>query len=202
MERLDIYDEEINFLGSEDRDIVHQKGLWHKTVHCWIYDMDGNVYFQIRQDSHKLYTTASGHVLAGETVKQAFKREVFEEIGVDVDTNNAELVEINVWKMEKIKNGVPFIDHAFANVYINEISVNYNKFKFDSKEVLGVVKVNAKDCLELLLGRRTSIEGQKITEEGILNIPIDISDLLIFENEFGVIKYGKIVNAIICKTIG
>ena len=52
------------------------------------------------------------------------------------------------------------------------------------------------------MGRRTSIEGQKITEEGILNIPIDISDLLIFENEFGVIKYGKIVNAIICKTIG
>ena len=76
MEHLDIYDEYMNKIGTEKRDIVHQNGLWHKTVHCWIYDDIGNVYFQIRADSGKLYTTASGHVLAGETVRDAFHREV------------------------------------------------------------------------------------------------------------------------------
>ena len=62
MEYLDIYDEK-KFLGSEKRSIVHKMGYWHKTIHCWLYDNKGSVYFQIRKDKNKLYTTASGHVL-------------------------------------------------------------------------------------------------------------------------------------------
>jgi len=81
MEYLDIYDENGNYLGKEERGIVHKNALWHKTVHCWLYDLDGNIYFQIRKDKGKLYTTASGHVLAGETVQEAFGREVKEELG-------------------------------------------------------------------------------------------------------------------------
>ena len=46
MEKLDIYDEYMNYIGEEDRDVVHEKGLWHKTVHCWLYDESGNIYFQ------------------------------------------------------------------------------------------------------------------------------------------------------------
>ena len=48
MELLDIYDEKGNLIGTEDRKIVHEKGLWHKTVHCWLYDDKGNIFFQIR----------------------------------------------------------------------------------------------------------------------------------------------------------
>ena len=76
MEYLDIYDENGKYLGKEERSIVHRDALWHKTVHCWLYDKEGNIYFQIRKDKEKLYTTASGHVQAGETVKEAFGREV------------------------------------------------------------------------------------------------------------------------------
>jgi len=43
MEYLDIYDENGNYLGKEDRSIVHRDALWHKTVHCWLYDKYGNV---------------------------------------------------------------------------------------------------------------------------------------------------------------
>ena len=65
MEYLDYYDEDGNYLGYRTRDEVHKEGLWHNTVHCWLYEMDGSVYFQIRSSSHKFYTTASGHVLKG-----------------------------------------------------------------------------------------------------------------------------------------
>lgn len=41
IEYLDIYDENGNLLGKENRDIVHKNALWHKTVHCWLYDNDG-----------------------------------------------------------------------------------------------------------------------------------------------------------------
>lgn len=46
MEYLDIYDESGNFLGKEERNVVHEKGLWHKTVHCWLYTSDGYVFFK------------------------------------------------------------------------------------------------------------------------------------------------------------
>ena len=73
MELLDIYDEEGNHLGTEDRKVVHRDALWHKTVHAWLYDKEGNVYFQIRADEGTLYTTASGHLQAGDTVEDALK---------------------------------------------------------------------------------------------------------------------------------
>ena len=98
MEHLDIYDEYMNKIGQETRDKVHQNGLWHKTVHCWAYDNAGNIYFQIRADSGKLYTTASGHVLAGETVRDAFRREICEEIGLDMDVSDAIPLEIVFWR--------------------------------------------------------------------------------------------------------
>ena len=44
MEYLDIYDENGKFLGSEERSKVHKEALWHNTVHCWLYDKEGNVY--------------------------------------------------------------------------------------------------------------------------------------------------------------
>lgn len=75
---LDIYDENENHIGTEDRNVVHQKGLWHKTTHCWLIQ-NGMIMFQ--QRSHKLnnnpgklYTTASGHLSAGETPKQGLQR--------------------------------------------------------------------------------------------------------------------------------
>lgn len=46
MEKLDIYDANGEFIGTEERSIVHSKGLWHKTVHCWLYDKSGKVFFQ------------------------------------------------------------------------------------------------------------------------------------------------------------
>jgi len=204
MEYLDYYDEYGNYAGSEDRNIIHEKGLWHKTVHCWLFDKSGNIYFQIRADSHKLYTSASGHVSAGETVKDGFAREVMEEIGVKVDVSNAQMVEINIWKLDKLKNGKMFKDRAFANVYINLIDENNANFVFDTNEVEGIVKVNAKDTLELLIKQSGQIKATKYlaTKKGIdkRDDYITFNDFLIFENEIGIIKYGKILQAIINET--
>ena len=197
MERVDVYDEYMNFVGSEDRDVVHRNGLWHKTVHCWLYDKYGHVYFQIRKNSQKLYTTASGHVQAGETVKQAFHREVLEEIGVDVDLDSSVMVEINAWRLDKMKNGIPFIDRAFANVYLNEIDENINDFKFCEEEVSGLVKVRAQDCMDMFLNKTKVIEAQKINAQGIQKINITSDSFLVLDGEVAILKYGKILQRII-----
>lgn len=198
MEKLDIYDENMNYIGSRDRDEVHQNGLWHKTIHCWLYDAMGNAYFQIRKNSKKLYTSASGHVLEGETLKDAFHREVFEEIGVDVDINKAYLVEITAWRMDKIKNGKPFKDRAFANVYLNEIPSGFTNFKFDENEVLGIVKVNTKDALSLLNKDKDKISAILITNNNKSeHVKLSINDFLVQSFEIPIVKYGRILQEII-----
>lgn len=44
MEYLDIYDKNGHYLGKEDRNIVHRDALWYNTVHCWLYDKEGNTF--------------------------------------------------------------------------------------------------------------------------------------------------------------
>lgn len=201
MKYLDYYDEDGNYLGYKSRDEVHKEGLWHNTVHCWLYEMDGSVYFQIRKDSGKFYTTASGHVLKGETIKDAFRREINEEIGLDIDSNDATPVDIVPWRMDKIKNGSLFKDRAKANVYVDLFEGDLDSFKFDPNEVLGVVKVKAKDALNLFKNDKGEIEAEIITTKDNKNVKesklVSIDDFLVMEHETTYDKYKDVLNKVI-----
>ena len=203
MEYLDYYDEEGNYLGFKSRDEVHTEGLWHNTIHCWLYDNDGNIYFQIRKDSGTFYTTASGHVLKGETIKEAFKREIFEEIGVEIDSSDATLVGIVPWRMDKVKkDGSIFKDRAKANVYVDLFEDDINNFNFDPEEVLGLVKVNANEALELFEKEEGEIpafiikqdENNKIVTE---NKNVDFKEFLVNEHETAYGKYSDVLKKVI-----
>ena len=100
-----------------DRDIVHKEGIWHKTAHVWMYDSEGYVYFQVRADADKLYTTASGHVDGNEEPEDTAVRETGEEVGVRIWDDELELIEIDAWKFDnEVKH-----DHAFAYIYLYKI---------------------------------------------------------------------------------
>ncbi len=195
MEKLDVYDEYMNKIGTESRDVAHKNGLWHKTVHCWLYDDDKNIYFQERADCGKLYTTASGHVLAGETVRDAFKREIREEIGIDMDVSSAIPLEIVFWRQDKDEK--QWHDRAFAHVYINKLPSCFTDFHFQPGEVSGLVRINAADCADLLMDKKTAVSATKITMDGEIPINIAKGDFLVAPNETAIVKYGHILQSII-----
>lgn len=202
MEYLDYYDENGNYLGFETRENVHKNALWHNTVHCWLYDENGNVYFQIRKDTNTFYTTASGHVLKGETIKEAFKREIKEEIGLSIDTSDATLVGIVPFKMDKVKSdGSIFKDRAKANVYIDLFEGSIDDLSFDLEEVLGLVKVNAKGTLDMFKNESGVIDATIITTEKRKNIEmkkeVDLRDFLVNEGETAYNKYKDVLEKII-----
>lgn len=204
MEYLDYYDENGNFLGKEERHIVHEKALWHNTVHCWLYDTDGNIYFQIRKDKQKLYTTASGHVKAGETIKEAFGREITEEIGYQINYNKAELIEINKFILDREEDdGSIFKDRAFANVYACLFEEDLTKFDFQEDEVSGIVKINASETLAVLKNESGSLKGEKCIKQNgkiiILDTTINFADFLVNKGETAINKYGKVLEFIINK---
>ena len=202
MEYLDIYDENQNHIGKEERNVVHRDALWHKTVHCWLYDKKGNVYFQIRRKEGKLYTTASGHILAGETVKQGFGREIEEEIGIKVNIDEAKLVDVVKFMLDKVKDdGSIFRDRVFANVYVCEYEGDEVNFNFDDSELAGLVRVNASETLELLKNENGKIHGDVIIKvddvNKVENKEIDFQDFLVNKGEVAIEKYGDILNKVI-----
>lgn len=199
MEYLDTYDEKGNFLKPVERSIVHKEGLWHKTIHCWLYDKEGNVYFQVRRENNKLYTTASGHVQAGETLQQAFAREIKEEIGIEINYEEAQFITMVPFLLDRLeKNGSTFKDRAFANVYCYEYKGNNKDFHLDATEVNALVKVNAKETLDLLAKESGTIEGTLITlENESLEKEILFEDFLVNPGETALEKYGKVLHKII-----
>ena len=199
MEYLDIYDEQGNFLGTEERSVVHTKGLWHKTVHCWLYDKEGNIFFQRRADRGTLYTTSSGHLSAGESVTEAFQREIKEEIGLDIDASDATHVNVVPFQMDRIKeDGSVFKDRAFANVYVDLYEGDYKDFHMDESEVSGIVIVNAKDALELFQKEEGTLLGKEISVNNeVTEREIRLTEFLVNDGETFIEKYGDVLIKVI-----
>jgi isopentenyldiphosphate isomerase len=93
-EILDIYNEDWQRIGTASRDEVHERGLLHRVVHCWIIQENQPVFwFQQRAHTKKDFPDCfdlpcGGHVDAGETPIQAMLRELREEIGLYVTRND------------------------------------------------------------------------------------------------------------------
>ena len=191
-ELLNCCDANLNPIEPRDRDTVHKEGIWHKTSHVWMYDDEGYVYFQVRADADKLYTTASGHVDGNEEPEDTAVRETGEEVGVRILKDNLELIEIDAWKFDnEVKH-----DHAFAYIYLYKVDNGFTSFSVNPTEVSDVVKVKAKDLLGYLLAlpfpcEQFDVHGKKLKKN---------KDLLLMNGEVSILKYGRILKAIVERT--
>ena len=100
MEMIDVLDENGNYTGrSEERKIIHDKGLWHIHVGVWLMNKNGELLFQQRASQGKpnpgKWSRTGGHVDSGETPLQAIQRETYEEIGVKIPIDNFKLISKN-----------------------------------------------------------------------------------------------------------
>ena len=204
-EYLDVYDANKKYVGTADRNVVHTFGLWHKTVHCWVVvniDDKPMLVFQRRSrnlndNAGKLYTTASGHVSANETLESAFKREITEEIGLPITSLNPKHLYETVWIADiKRKDGSLFIDRVFCNVYYSAYNGRLSDFKFEDGEVDGLVAVDLKDIIEFLNYRIKSVSGIEFNGTSISNVVLSSDDFVINDGETLQGKYGRIADLV------
>ena len=93
-ELLEIVDESNRVTGVRDRADIHRQGLWHRSVHIFIFNSRGEIYLQKRSPQKDQYpehwdSSAAGHLNPGESPEIAAHRELGEELGID-----AELTEV------------------------------------------------------------------------------------------------------------
>lgn len=147
-ELLDILDENGNLTGeSQPRSIVHTTGLWHRTVHIYFYrKVNNGIELLVHHRSaykdlnpNKWDTRFGGHLKSGDTIEQAIKNELKEEVGIEADPSK--LTEGLSHKREKFPNS------EFTNVYFYEFDGHTNSLTFNDGEVQAVKWMSVKDVL-------------------------------------------------------
>lgn len=154
-EILEIVDANDEVMGTARRGDIHAQGLLHRAAHVLVFDHKGRLYLQKRsmnKDTHpgKWTTSASGHVDPGEDYLSAAKRELDEELGLDLELEF----------VGKIAAG-PGTEGEFTAVYRavtkqeprpnpEEISRG-GFFELDEARRLAVDKAKAAPCLETVL---------------------------------------------------
>ncbi len=204
-EFLDIYDENGNHIGVEDRNIVHQDGLWHKTIHCWIVKDKNHILFQKRSSKlldnpNKLYTTSSGHVQVGETLHDAFVREVSEELGISV-SKPQKLFE-QVYKTDFMrKDNSEYHDRAFCNVFFAFCDLPLTEYRLQEEELDGIVEVDIREVLALFKGEVEKINSTMyLVEDGVYSLEkkeLGLSNFLCNPTETYYEKYGRVLEEIL-----
>ena len=136
-EFLEVYSTEGTKTGQKkSKSEIHRKGLFHSTVHVWIFTEEGNILIQKRSKKKELNpgvwdVSVAGHVKFNENIKKAAKRETLEETGININTKD--LLKIGVYRSINIHPTA--IDKEFFHTYILKIDKNSINLDYKNNEV-------------------------------------------------------------------
>lgn len=172
-ELIDIYDENMNPIGTALRSQVHKEGLWHVSFLCWIARSKLNtpfVIFQLRSFKKQinpglLATSAAGHLSAGETPKDGI-REIEEELGIKVDFDKL----TKLFTDTKAQETPQYKEYEFNPTYLLESDADLVGFKLQAEEVDGIYETEVDNILKLFRGEVNFIKlsGYKRTADNSL----------------------------------
>ena len=143
-EMFDIIDENDTVVGQEMRSVVHQRGLWHRGVHVFLFTHEGKLLVQQRSKDrvhapHALDCSISEHVKTGEDYYTAAMRGLKEEMGVE---------GIEIEPLVKFKMNYGPNDNEISELF--QGVVDPTEVKFDPVEVERIDYYNLAELQELL----------------------------------------------------
>ena len=156
-EFLEVYSPEGTKTGQKkSKSEIHRKGLFHSTVHVWIFTEEGNILIQKRSKKKELNpgvwdVSVAGHIKFNENIKKAAKRETLEETGININTKD--LLKIGVYKSINIHPKA--IDKEFFHTYILKIDKNSIDLDYKNNEV-DDLKFISIDEMESLIKRENN----------------------------------------------
>ena len=131
---------------------AHKSGLYHNTIHLWLYTDNEKILLQQRSHKKLIYpllwdVSVAGHVNSGENLYDAAIREVKEEIGLNI--RKEALIKIGVMKSFKSYDfGV--IDNEFHTVFISKLDEDIKNLNAQKEEVEALKIVSPSTFKELL----------------------------------------------------
>jgi isopentenyl-diphosphate delta-isomerase len=119
---------------------AHKNGWFHATVHIWLFTSDEKILLQKRSLTKKVFPgiwdiSVAGHMGAGEEIIEGAKREVFEEIGLQLKEKDFTKIGTRIHQV-KHKNGIQ--DNEHHHVFIVELKVPISSLTMQEEEVAGL----------------------------------------------------------------
>lgn len=116
---------------------AHKNGWFHATVHIWLFTSDKKILLQQRGFNKKVFPglwdiSVAGHIGAGESVLEAAKREVSEELGLTI--SDQELFKIGT-RIHQVSHPNGIQDNEHHHVFICELKEPINKLSIQKEEV-------------------------------------------------------------------
>lgn len=152
-EKLDVLDENGNLTGkTKDRKLVHRDGDWHKAIHVWVINDNDEILLQRRsaeKDSHpnKLDVSCAGHVAAGDSSLLTAIRELQEELGLEVKSEDLQFVKRI---KEQSRPSPEFISNEFDDMFILKTKKTVSEMKIQKEEVAEVFFVSFEKFKEMI----------------------------------------------------
>ncbi len=134
-ELLALVDEYGNLIGSAKRSDCHfnkKEKLLHPVVHLHVFNIKGEIFLQHRSSEKEVQpgkwdTSVGGHILYGENLEQALKREAFEEI--NLSGFKAQFIGKYLWESDIEKELVfSFITVTDHLLVINKNEIDAGRF--------------------------------------------------------------------------
>ncbi len=194
-ELIDIYDANMNLLGTAPRSQAHNEGLWHQTFHCWIVSQTDKIWFQRRglhvaRHACKLDISSAGHLRSGEKPKDG-TREIKEELGLDISFDKL----TKLFTGKKVTTRPEYINREFTATYLYETDKKLSELELNPQKVSGLFEICIDDLINLFNRKVNKVfaSGLLLNNKGTFELKsgsFDICDFTPHDTEY----YLKILN--------
>lgn len=155
MELFDIRDEEGNKTGVvRERNLAHECGDLHGTVHIWVYrETEGKreILLQKRSNDKDSFPgcydiSSAGHMKAGDEYDESALRELEEELGIKAEM--CELVPIGFHRgtSKSVFWGRKFINSEISKIYLYRLKDN-DIITLQKEEIQDIMWISVDDCI-------------------------------------------------------
>jgi isopentenyldiphosphate isomerase len=181
-EIVDTYDEGGKPIGTAERRQVHQNGTWHRCFHCIVVARRGSgleVTLQRRGRALDEYpglidVSVAGHLQAGETVGEGSRREILEELGINVEADQLEaLGEYSL----VVQQGALF-SRELTDVLLLADDRRPAEFVIDPLEVTSLVSIGLVDASQLWSGLRDTVTAVEWEPDGERDVTLGIAEFV------------------------
>lgn len=144
-EWIDVLDAAGHFTGeTAPRSEVHRKGLFHRTVHIWITDGNGNILLQRRAKNKDIFPdmldiSCAGHLSAGNSSLEAALRELKEELGLTAMPEELKFLGTK----ESFTQGPSFTDREFNDIYLLHTQKRAEDLTLQKEEISDILFVSS-----------------------------------------------------------
>jgi 8-oxo-dGTP pyrophosphatase MutT (NUDIX family) len=182
IERVEIYDDAGAPAGYGERHAVHRNGAWHRVFHCLVTARQNgkpSLTLQrrgLRLDEYagQIDVSVAGHLRAGESVDMATRREIREELGIDVPFEALE--RIGEYPLVVRARGL-FI-REWTDVFTLGEDRPPSRFTLDPVEVASLISIGLSHACDLWSGMRSRVPIEEWNGEDMVRHTVGLGDFV------------------------